>query len=151
MTLEQKIKLIDDLIAEDSDHNIRDYLDILEEIEHIENQQDMPYTWITPEDKENVVRLAETKSPKQIEAETKLSLSTIYRALKSAGVDVKKLAREQQREQKRIAEEARIAAIQARRPAVTIRPESFKNKTEKRPAPAYSNTGFLSVSKKYAV
>lgn len=153
MTLGQKIKLIDDLIAEDRGAEIRDYLDILEEVENIEteNKPDMPYKWISPEDRETVIRLAQTKSPKEIKAETKLSFSIIYRALKSGGVDLRKLAMLRRREQKRKDEVARIAAIQARRPAVEIKPDApGASKIQRVPA-EYSNQGFLSTIQKYAV
>ncbi len=36
MTLEEKIILVNQLIKEDRDHTIRDYLDIVEEIELVE-------------------------------------------------------------------------------------------------------------------
>lgn len=153
MDLKQKIKLIDDLILEDRDVEIMDYLDILEEIEHIEheNQPDMAYTWITEEQRQEILKRAANMTAKEIKAEINISFSIIYRVLNKAGVDFKKLAIKRRQEQKRADEEIRIAAIKSRGLAILINPELPDTSKIKRPVAQYSNTGFISISKKYAV
>jgi len=96
MTLDQKIKLIDDLIGENPEVNISEYLFAVQEIEFIEISTPMPPRTgrpnLTEEQKAEVLVLAKTKfTAKEISEITGLTLDRVYKICSATGQSIRAL------------------------------------------------------------
>lgn len=94
MTIEQKIKLIDDLIKENPEVTISEYLFAAQEIELIEKAPNMPSRKgkpnLTEEQKKSVLVLAHAKNTaKEISEITGLTLDRIYKICAAAGQSIR--------------------------------------------------------------
>lgn len=92
MTLADRIKLIDDMIREDPQYTIRDYLDMVAEIEQIKiedmgSRKGIPNV---PEDKRlTIIRLAKTKSVAEICEIMGVSQDCVYKICRKDGFGVR--------------------------------------------------------------
>jgi hypothetical protein len=147
MTLGQKIRLIDDLIREDSDHNIRDYLETVAEIENIEkeNKKTMAHPGISDEERERIILLASKMTVKEIRAGTSHAFSTIYRVLNEEKIKFHRMM--MKRRKKDLAKEPVLGPV----PEIRKRDKNYPTTDFKRPPCEYSNQGFLSTIQKYAI
>jgi len=141
MNLEDRIKLIDDLIKEDPDSTIADYIMLVGDIDSIQKtvkERDMAKQ-IDHQQRQHIVELFKTKTPAEIHHETKYAFSTIYKALELAGIDYKAVTKKR-KEAERIAmrerqELHREREIEARKPKKPIVPDP----PLQRPPAIYSN------------
>lgn len=88
MNLAWQISIIDDLIRENQEATIKDYLLTLQDIQQVENainEQIMPKPPVTEEQKEEILQMAATMTVNQIRKGLGLDTSTVYRALKASG------------------------------------------------------------------
>ena len=139
MNLQSKLKLINDMIKENPDATIRDYLTLVSDIENIEKSTPMAFPGIGQDKKEEILKMAATMTATEIRQETNIAFSTIYRVLRQHGIDVKAETR-QRKLAERIAKEEmerkeREAIIAARKPKKPILPE----RPFTRPPAVYSN------------
>lgn len=153
MTLAWQISIIDDLIRENPDVRIKDYLEVIAEMQQIEEQvniKTMPQNKVPMEAKEKILRLAKKGiTPSRIAAQMLYGSSTIYRVLKEMEYDVWQ-ARDK-RKLKAIEElKMERAGIILAGCEVVIEPNKGPRSGIKRPAAEYSNSGFLATTQKYA-
>lgn len=115
MTLPNQITFIDDLIHENRDITIRQYLEAVQEIDIIEKTCiDMPYEKITPEQEQKILDLAHTGDYKLIQQEAKVGLRTLYKYLKKAELNLKEIRAENKALDIQREAEERTAIIKAR-------------------------------------
>jgi hypothetical protein len=132
MTLSNQITFIDDLIKEDPEITIREYLEAVQEIDIIEKtQSDMGRRPLDAAKRQMVLDMAPTSKYETIRSVTGLALATICRIIKAAEID-----QDKRRETIRLADEQREKDLWALRLKVAI-PE--KPKPFVRPAAVYSN------------
>lgn len=139
MTLTWQISFIDDLIRENPDAEIKDYLALLTDIEQIENQtEDMGSRKgipnLTPEQVKRIINMAEELvPPTKIASIMGVQPNAVYKVImKKAG------------------------SIMVLKHPEVLQPQEPELKAESstsfiRPLAQYSNSGFLSVTEKYSI
>jgi hypothetical protein len=141
MDLAWKIKLVDELIRENPESRICDYLEAVKEIECVEykNSIEMPRKPITQDEKDRILFLAATMNVKDIRTAVRpdepIAFSTIYQILRENGFNVRiererRKAAEWEMEQRRLLEldqravEARLAMPAPQKKAKTEKPNA---------------------------
>lgn len=81
LSLHDKIKMIDELIAENPDSAIRDYIEAINEINNICSASEYEETCISPKNKKFILENYSTMSDKQLSQRLNISLRTIQRLL----------------------------------------------------------------------
>lgn len=153
MTLAWQISIIDDLIKENPDARIKDYLSLLGELELIEQQvniEEMPQNKIPMEHKEKILQWAEEGiTPSRIAAQMLYGSSTIYTVLKEMKFDIWE-ARKRKRLKDIEARKKECAELILAGSEVVITREERIKTGSRRPPSEYSNSGFLATTQKYA-
>lgn len=142
MTLANQITFVDDLIKEDPDITIRQYLEAVQEIDTIEKTQtDMGRRPLDSDKRKMVLDMAPSHKYEKIKSVTGVSLAVISRIIKAAEID-----QEERRANIRAQEEQREKDLWAVRLAVKI-PE--KPKRFVRPPAVYSNSSPYGIASEY--
>jgi len=119
MTLSDRIQLIDDMIRKNPEYTIRDYLDLVNEINQIKNEDMGSRKGIPniPEDKKLIIiRLAQTKSVAEICEIMGISPNCIYKACARGGTSIRAIRHQE------ILEPAQPPALEVNKPKKYVRP-----------------------------
>lgn len=146
MKLTDKIKMIDDMIKENPDCTVKDYLEVLTDVESIEKGGlNMPYPGLSNEERERILKLAAQMNVSDIRRQTNLAFSTIYAVLKSEGINMRKVVKERKaiaekeaKEQERNRMEELKKRLQVAQ-EIAGNPQDQQDKKFQRPPAEYSN------------
>lgn len=137
MDLKQKIKFVNDLIRENPEITLAEYLASVQEVETIEktqtdmgNRKGIPN--LTDEQKLLVLAHAPYQSAKDVADHLELSLNQVYKVCVRAGASIREIRHPE------------VAKAEGLAPVEPV-------KHLQRPVAEYSNQGFLSTIQKYAV